>query len=64
DLGFEGPDMEVKKRQEILQRSKVFTAADVAHVEDARYTIRSRSDPSKVYDVDIDAYTCTCRDYP
>ncbi|KAJ7149604.1 hypothetical protein C8R46DRAFT_1358681 [Mycena filopes] len=31
---------------------------------DAKYLVPSKSNPSKVYEVDIDAYTCTCLDYP
>ncbi|KAJ7780670.1 hypothetical protein DFH07DRAFT_684773, partial [Mycena maculata] len=64
DLGFEGSDMEVRKRQEILKRSKVYTLADIEHIDEERCTIRSESDPSQVYEVDLDAYTCTCRNDP
>ncbi|KAF7372258.1 SWIM-type domain-containing protein [Mycena venus] len=66
DLGFEGPDLEVKKRQDVLRRSQVYTKSDITQVEgcDSKYLVRSKSNPSQVYEVDIETYTCTCLDYP
>ena len=64
ELGFEGPDIEVKKRRDILKRSKSYTREDIEEVDDGLYLVRSQSDPSKVYEVDIDTYTCTCLDFP
>jgi hypothetical protein len=84
ELGFEGVDMEVQKRRDILERSKGYTQEDVTvrfiHLcascppvfelmncqilDDSKYLVHSKSDASKVYEVDIEAYTCTCDDYP
>ncbi|KAJ7488704.1 hypothetical protein B0H11DRAFT_1720367 [Mycena galericulata] len=66
DLGFEGPDLELKKRQDILERSRVYVKSDIVQVEDSesRFLVPSKSQPSRVYEVDIDTYTCTCLDYP
>ncbi|KAJ7665805.1 hypothetical protein B0H17DRAFT_951239 [Mycena rosella] len=64
EFGYEGPDIEVKKRHDILERSRVYSKHDIQHVEDAKYIVPSKTDPSKVYDVDIDTYTCTCLDFP
>lgn len=64
ELGFEGPDIEVKKRQDIIERSKVYTKADIEQVSDANYLVPSKSDLSKLYEVDLENYTCTCLDYP
>ncbi|KAJ7618345.1 hypothetical protein DFH06DRAFT_1342620 [Mycena polygramma] len=64
EVGFEGPDIEVKKRKDIIERSKTYTKADVQQVSDTKYSVRSKSDPSKQYEVDLDTYTCTCLDYP
>jgi hypothetical protein len=64
DLGLEGPDMEVRKRQDITKRSAAYTQEDIEFVEEGRYLVRSQSDPSRVYEVDIETYTCDCPDYP
>ncbi|KAJ7483034.1 hypothetical protein B0H11DRAFT_1655615, partial [Mycena galericulata] len=64
DLGFEGIDIEVKKRQDIIKRSEAYVKEDIEALEDERYLVRSRSDPSRVYEVDIATYTCTCLDFP
>ncbi|KAJ6552240.1 hypothetical protein DFH09DRAFT_1038848 [Mycena vulgaris] len=65
DYGFEGPDIEVKKRQKIIERSQAYTVADIEHdIETGIYFVRSQSDPSVIYEVDMDTYTCTCLDYP
>ncbi|KAF7372423.1 SWIM-type domain-containing protein [Mycena venus] len=59
DLGFEGPDLELKKRQDILRRSQLYTKSDIIQVEgsDSKYLVQSQSNPSQVYEVDIDTYT-------
>ncbi|KAF7372489.1 hypothetical protein MVEN_00110600 [Mycena venus] len=66
DLGFEGPDLEVKKRKDILEWSQAYIKSDIMQVGDSgsKFLVRSKSDPSRVYEVDIDTYTCTCIDYP
>ncbi|KAK7057477.1 hypothetical protein R3P38DRAFT_2841210 [Favolaschia claudopus] len=65
DLGLEGPDMEVQKRKDVMARSSSYTLDDVVWIEDDEiYQIKSQSDPSSVYDVDLEAYTCNCLDYP
>ncbi|KAJ7240297.1 hypothetical protein C8J57DRAFT_986141, partial [Mycena rebaudengoi] len=64
ELGFEGVDIEVNKRRDILKRSKVYVKQDIVHIEDSKYIVPSKSDPSKMYEVDIDAYSCTCLDFP
>ncbi|KAJ7161196.1 hypothetical protein C8R46DRAFT_905421 [Mycena filopes] len=63
-LGFEGVDIEVKKRKDIIERSKVYVKDDIVHVEGGKYLVSSKSDPSKAYEVDLETYTCQCLDYP
>ncbi|KAJ7779821.1 hypothetical protein B0H16DRAFT_1359575 [Mycena metata] len=63
-LGFEGVDIEVKKRQNIVERSQIYSKEDIVHVEGSKYLVPSTSDSSKVYEVDLDTYTCTCLDFP
>ncbi|KAJ7134094.1 hypothetical protein C8R46DRAFT_1235275 [Mycena filopes] len=64
DLGFEGIDIEVRKRQDITKRSKQYVKEDIEHVEGHRFLVRSKTDPSCVYEVDVETYTCTCADFP
>ncbi|KAJ7241759.1 hypothetical protein C8J57DRAFT_1084823 [Mycena rebaudengoi] len=66
DLGFEGPDLEVEKRKNIMKQSQVYVKSDITQVSDCgtKFLVPSKSDPSRVYEVDIDTYTCTCLDYP
>ncbi|KAJ7867319.1 hypothetical protein B0H13DRAFT_2351978 [Mycena leptocephala] len=64
DLGFEGIDIEVKKRQDIVKKSKEHVPADIEHIESGKYVVRSKSDPSRTYEVDVSTYTCTCLDFP
>ncbi|KAJ7781845.1 hypothetical protein DFH07DRAFT_389597 [Mycena maculata] len=60
----EGPDIEVKKRQDIIKRSKVYVKDDILELEDSEYLVPSKSNSSKIYEVDVDAYTCSCLDFP
>jgi hypothetical protein len=64
ELGFEGPDLEVRKRKDIIKRSKVYTKKMIQQVSDAKYLVPSEADPTKFYEADLDAYTCQCLDYP
>ncbi|KAJ7832397.1 hypothetical protein B0H14DRAFT_2592064 [Mycena olivaceomarginata] len=36
----------------------------VSALGNSKYIVPSKSSPSKVYEIDIDTYTCTCPDYP
>ncbi|KAJ7337628.1 hypothetical protein DFH08DRAFT_964593 [Mycena albidolilacea] len=64
DFRFEGPDVEVKKRKDIVKKSTVYVEQDIKHVEEAKYLVPSKSRALKTYEVDIDSYTCTCLDFP
>ncbi|KAJ7926870.1 hypothetical protein B0H13DRAFT_1599252, partial [Mycena leptocephala] len=64
EVGFEGVDIEVTKRRDILKRSKAYVKQDIVYVEDGKYIVPSKSDPSKTYEVDVDSYSCTCLDFP
>ncbi|KAJ7331448.1 hypothetical protein DFH08DRAFT_651061, partial [Mycena albidolilacea] len=64
DLGFEGPDVEVKKRQDIKRRSQVYVKDDIKQVKDTKYLVPSQSSPSKLYEVDINTYTCNYLNFP
>ncbi|KAK7016693.1 hypothetical protein R3P38DRAFT_3361318 [Favolaschia claudopus] len=64
DLGFEGPDLEVKKRKAIIKRSRCYQKKDIQQLSDVKFLVPSESNPSKTYEVDIDSYSCQCLDYP
>ncbi|KAG8916885.1 hypothetical protein FRC02_003492 [Tulasnella sp. 418] len=62
--GFEGADLEVKMRQKILKKAEVIEKDCIEDLGDSNYTVRSQSDPSCSYDVDMDAFICTCLSFP
>ncbi|KAJ7092324.1 hypothetical protein B0H15DRAFT_905686 [Mycena belliarum] len=64
ELGFEGVDIEVKKRCDVMERSKVYVKDDIEHIEDGKYLVKSKSTPTRIYEVDLETYTCTCLDFP
>ncbi|KAJ7617818.1 hypothetical protein FB45DRAFT_702941, partial [Roridomyces roridus] len=64
EFGFEGEDCEVRKRKDIKKRAQDYTLADIERDGEDTFRVRSRSCPSKAYDVDVDAYHCTCIDFP
>jgi hypothetical protein len=64
DSNFEGPDIETKKRMAILKRAEKYTEDQIQQVGDSMYTVASESQPARLYDVDVDAYSCSCLDFP
>ncbi|KIK00486.1 hypothetical protein K443DRAFT_100253 [Laccaria amethystina LaAM-08-1] len=64
-ISFEGPNIEARKCKTILQHSKAISTSDV-HKSDhpGHYRIKSSSIADHIYDIDIIAYNCTCRDFP
>ncbi|KAJ7348992.1 hypothetical protein DFH08DRAFT_624224, partial [Mycena albidolilacea] len=64
ELGFEGPDIEVQKQQDICKHAKIYAKIDITQVTSGKYLVPSKSITSNVYKVDLDTYTCTCLNYP
>ncbi|KAJ7348994.1 hypothetical protein DFH08DRAFT_625441, partial [Mycena albidolilacea] len=64
DLGLEGPDAEVLKRQDIVKRAATIKSEDIQAVGEGQYLVRLQVHPSQFYHVDIEAYTCNCPAYP
>ena len=63
--GFEGPDLEVKKRIEIEGRAESIPKSSISYGgEDETFYVHSLSDPSVKYRVDLDTYDCDCMDFP
>jgi hypothetical protein len=64
DSNFEGLDIKTQKRMAILKRAKNYTEDQIQQVGDSMYTVASELQPARVYDVDVDAYSCSCLDFP
>ncbi|KAJ7436515.1 hypothetical protein B0H11DRAFT_1754820 [Mycena galericulata] len=65
DFGFEGPDLEVKRRMEVESRALSIGKDAIEKVDsESIYRVQSQSDPSHYYSVDIEAYTCDCLSFP
>lgn len=63
--GFEGPDLEVKRRQEIEVRAHTIPRESVKElVETQLYRVLSQSHANRQYTVDINLYTCDCAGFP
>lgn len=54
----------MKKRQDICKRAKIYVKGDIEQVTAVKYAVLSKSTATKIYEVDLDTYTCTCLDYP
>ncbi|KAJ7572766.1 hypothetical protein C8J56DRAFT_735799, partial [Mycena floridula] len=62
--GFEGPNLEVKKRREVTERAQSVTKESIEVVDPGQtYRVKSQSG-SYHYDVDLDAYHCSCLSFP
>jgi hypothetical protein len=57
--GFEGPDLELRKRIKIEERAKAISIADITALDNI-FRVQSHSDPHIQYEVDITSYFCTC----
>ncbi|KZP22578.1 hypothetical protein FIBSPDRAFT_657372, partial [Athelia psychrophila] len=63
--GFEGPDLEGKRRDTINKLAQSIPPEHVEEVdEEGQYLVCSQSSPGHKYTVDIDDYTCDCDSYP
>ncbi|KAJ7623732.1 hypothetical protein FB45DRAFT_1061608 [Roridomyces roridus] len=62
-FGFEGKNLEEKKRDEIIKQSQIFASADFKRVG-ALYAVTSKNNASKVYHVDLRTLKCTCPAFP
>jgi len=61
EFGFEGADLEVKKRLEIEERTKSIKSEQIETSEEPDiYRVQSGSNPEVFYRVDLDAYDCSC----
>jgi hypothetical protein len=64
-MGFEGPDLAFKHRMGVISRAvSIPHSAIQLDPETSKYVVRSQSDPDIFYEVDLDAYDCTCLSFP
>jgi hypothetical protein len=64
-MGFEGPNLEIKHRMEVTRRAGSIPMSDIRpDPETGKFIIRSQSDPQISYEVDLEAYDCTCLSFP
>ncbi|KAE9393622.1 hypothetical protein BT96DRAFT_776638, partial [Gymnopus androsaceus JB14] len=68
DVGFEGENLEVMKRRQVIRSSyEQYSIADIdidAEEPAPLYLVQSKLDLTRQYEVDLEAYTCTCLDFP
>lgn len=63
--GFEGPDLEVQRRQQIEARAQTIPQEFVTElVEGQIYEVLSQSDAQRQYTVDVNLFTCDCASFP
>ncbi|KAJ7732434.1 hypothetical protein B0H16DRAFT_1328742, partial [Mycena metata] len=64
-MGFEGPDLAFKHRLAVTKRAdSIPRSAIQLDPETGKYIVRSQSDDEIFYEVDLDAYDCTCLSFP
>lgn len=68
EWGFEGLDLEMKRRKEIEVAAAKIPFDAITDFEDddepGQFTVQSQKKPNHVYFIDVDAYTCDCESYP
>ncbi|EDR06483.1 uncharacterized protein LACBIDRAFT_328884 [Laccaria bicolor S238N-H82] len=64
-LGFEGPDLELRRRIEIAKHAKTIQKSDISTAEDpSAFRVKSQSIQNFAYDVDLVSYRCNCLSFP
>ncbi|KAJ7128412.1 hypothetical protein C8R44DRAFT_700955, partial [Mycena epipterygia] len=65
EMGFEGPNLELKHRLKVTERASSISKEDIQFdPATGKFIIRSQSDSEVFYEVDLDAYDCTCLSFP
>lgn len=65
-FGFEGPDLEMKRRMEINERAMLIPIDDIEESESQTFRVHSQTDRTRWYTVDLETYTCdsSCESFP
>jgi hypothetical protein len=64
DFGFEGPDLELRRRREIEQRAESIPKEHIEPNGPGKYRVRSQTQPDHWYTIDLDSYYCECDGFP
>jgi len=67
EFGFDGPDLEMKRRLEIQASAHKIESDQITPIENTNqneYYVCSQSNPTQQYRINIDVYTCNCGDFP
>lgn len=64
ELGFDGPDLANKRRQEILARTPEIKAESIRNLGDDQFSVQSAMHSSRLYSVELGAQSCDCPDWP
>jgi hypothetical protein len=65
EMGFEGPNLELKHRIKVTARAASISKDNIQYdPQTGKYIVRSQVDPEVFYEVDLDAYDCTCLSFP
>lgn len=64
ELGFDGPDLANKRRQEILTRTPEIKAESIRNLGDDQFSIQSATHSSRLYSMELGAQSCDCPDWP
>jgi hypothetical protein len=64
ELGFEGPDLELKRCTEVIEHATSINKSNIIISNHSMFSIQSQSNSKIRYKVDIVAYHCTCLSFP
>ena len=63
-LGFDGPNLADKRREEILARTPEIQAESIRDLGDDKFSVQSATDSALTYSVELGAQSCDCPDWP
>ncbi len=63
-LGFEGLNLKEKRHTELLARTPEIKAEAIHTLGDNRFYVKSTSESSHMYQVDLGKQCCDCLDWP
>ncbi|KAJ7291853.1 hypothetical protein C8J57DRAFT_1043714, partial [Mycena rebaudengoi] len=65
EMGFEGPDLEMKHRIQVAKHAASIPMSEIQRdPETGKFIVRSQSSSEIFYEVDLEAYDCTCLSFP
>src|SRR5258708_4652662 len=65
EAGFEGPDLEVKRRLKIEEHAQSIPSTQITQdIDQGVFFVQLQSKPQVQYQIDLNAYDCDCIDFP